>query len=90
MLAQPEIIREIHDAYLEVGADVIETNTFNAQAISRADYGLEDVAYKIDLAAAKIAREAADAWTKKRRRTSPASSPAPSARPIAPPRSGRT
>ncbi len=65
VLTQPKIIREIHDAYLEAGADIIETNTFNAQAISQADYGLEDVAYEINVAAAKIAREAADAWTKK-------------------------
>jgi 5-methyltetrahydrofolate--homocysteine methyltransferase len=65
VLTQPKIIREIHNAYLEAGADIIETNTFNAQAISQADYGLEDVAYEINVAAAKIAREAADAWTKK-------------------------
>ena len=65
VLTQPKIIREIHDAYLEAGADIIETNTFNAQAISQADYGLEDVAHEINVAAAKIAREAADAWTEK-------------------------
>ncbi len=65
VLTQPKIIREIHNAYLEAGADIIETNTFNAQAISQADYGLEDVAYEINVAAAKIAREAADAWTEK-------------------------
>ena len=65
MLTQPKIISEIHNAYLEAGADIIETNTFNAQAISQADYGLEDVAYEINVAAAKIAREAADAWTEK-------------------------
>ena len=63
VLTQPKIIKEIHNAYLEAGADIIETNTFNAQAISQADYGLEDVAYEINVAAAKIAREAADAWT---------------------------
>ena len=65
MLTQPKIISEIHNAYLEAGADIIETNTFNAQAISQADYGLEDVAYEMNVAAAKIAREAADAWTEK-------------------------
>ena len=65
VLTQPKIIREIHNAYLEAGADIVETNTFNAQAISQADYGLEDVAYEINVAAAKIAREAADTWTKK-------------------------
>ena len=42
MLTQPEIIEEIHEAYLEAGADIVETNTFNAQSISQADYGLED------------------------------------------------
>ena len=65
VLSQPKIISEIHDAYLEAGADIIETNTFNAQAISQADYGLEDIAYEMNVAAAKLAREAADAWTKK-------------------------
>jgi 5-methyltetrahydrofolate--homocysteine methyltransferase len=65
VLSQPEIIAAIHDAYLEAGADIIETNTFNAQAISQSDYGLEDIAYEVNVAAAKIARAAADAWTKK-------------------------
>ncbi len=65
VLSQPKIISEIHNAYLEAGADIIETNTFNAQAISQADYGLADIAYEMNVAAAKLAREAADAWTKK-------------------------
>ena len=65
VLSQPEIIAAIHDAYLEAGADIIETNTFNSQAISQADYGLEDIAYEMNVAAAKLARDAADAWTKK-------------------------
>ena len=65
VLTQPDIIREIHSAYLEAGADILETNTFNAQAISQADYGLEDLRYEMNVAAAKLAREAADAWTKK-------------------------
>ena len=65
VLTQPKIISEIHNAYLEAGADILETNTFNAQAISQADYGLEDIAYEMNVAAAKLAREAADAWTKK-------------------------
>jgi 5-methyltetrahydrofolate--homocysteine methyltransferase len=65
VLTQPKIISEIHNAYLESGADIIETNTFNAQAISQSDYGLEDIAYEMNVAAAKLAREAADAWTKK-------------------------
>ena len=65
VLTQPRIIGEIHNAYLAAGADIIETNTFNAQAISQSDYGLEDIAYEMNLAAAKLAREAADAWTAK-------------------------
>ena len=65
VLTQPTIISEIHNAYLDAGADIIETNTFNAQAISQSDYGLEDIAYEMNVAAAKLAREAADAWTKK-------------------------
>jgi 5-methyltetrahydrofolate--homocysteine methyltransferase len=65
VLTQPQIIGEIHEAYLEAGADILETNTFNAQAISLADYGMQDLAYEINVAAAKIARAAADKWSKK-------------------------
>ena len=65
VLSQPDIIREIHGEYLEAGADIVETNTFNTQSISQADYGLEDLSYEMNLAAAKLAREAADAWTAK-------------------------
>src|ERR1044072_7947949 len=65
VLSQPKIISEIHNAYLEAGADIVETNTFNAQAISHSDYGLADIAYEMNVAAAKLAREAADAWTAK-------------------------
>jgi 5-methyltetrahydrofolate--homocysteine methyltransferase len=64
-LTQPQIISEIHDAYLEASADIIETNTFNAQGISQSDYGLEAIAHELNVAAAKLARDAADAWTKK-------------------------
>ena len=63
VLTQPQIIAEIHEAYLEAGADILETNTFNAQAISLADYGMQELAYEINVAAAKIARAAADKWT---------------------------
>jgi 5-methyltetrahydrofolate--homocysteine methyltransferase len=59
-LTQPDIIREIHGKYLEAGADIVETNTFNAQRISLADYGMEALAYELNVAAAKLAREAAD------------------------------
>ncbi|MDT8341239.1 MAG: methionine synthase [Longimicrobiales bacterium] len=62
-LTRPHVIREIHERYLEAGADLIETNTFNAQAISLADYGLEEIAHELNVAAARLAREAADAWT---------------------------
>ncbi len=65
VLTQPRIIGEIHNAYLAAGADIIETNTFNAQAISQSDYGLEDIAHELNVAAAKLARDAADAWTAK-------------------------
>src|SRR5437762_9294878 len=57
-LTQPQIIKEIHKQYLEAGADIIETNTFNAQRVSLADYHMQDLAYEINLAAARIAREA--------------------------------
>lgn len=57
-LTQPHIIREIHGKYLEAGADIIETNTFNSQRISLADYGMQDLAYEINFEAAKIAKEA--------------------------------
>jgi 5-methyltetrahydrofolate--homocysteine methyltransferase len=60
-LTQPQIVGEIHRQYLEAGADIIETNTFNATAISQADYHLEALVYELNLAAAKIAREAAEA-----------------------------
>jgi len=65
VLTQPQIIGAIHEQYLEAGADILETNTFNAQKISLADYGMEELAYEINLAAAKIARAAADKWNKK-------------------------
>jgi 5-methyltetrahydrofolate--homocysteine methyltransferase len=65
VLTQPQIIEEIHHGYLEAGADLIETNTFNAQRISLADYGMEDLAYEMNVAAARIAREAADSWSEK-------------------------
>ena len=63
VLSQPQIISAIHNAYLEAGADIIETNTFNAQSISQSDYGLADIALELNVAAARLAREAADAWT---------------------------
>ncbi|HXG58834.1 MAG TPA: methionine synthase [Thermoanaerobaculia bacterium] len=62
-ITRPDIIEQIHRQYLEAGADIIETNTFNAQAISMADYGLEELAYEINLEAARLARRAADAFS---------------------------
>jgi len=59
-LTQPDLIREIHTAYLEAGADIICTNTFNGTRVSQADYGLEDLCYELNKAAATLAREAAD------------------------------
>jgi 5-methyltetrahydrofolate--homocysteine methyltransferase len=57
-LTQPQIVKAIHKEYLEAGADILETNTFNAQRVSMADYHMEDIAYEINLAAARCAREA--------------------------------
>ena len=59
-LTRPDVIRSIHAEYLRAGSDIIETNTFNAQAISLADYGMEDLAYELNVASARLAREAAD------------------------------
>jgi 5-methyltetrahydrofolate--homocysteine methyltransferase len=61
VLTQPNVIREIHARYLAAGADIIETNTFNAQRVSMADYGMEALAYELNVAAAHLARREADA-----------------------------
>ena len=63
-LTKPEIISEIHTQFLEAGADIIETNTFNATGISQADYNLESVAKEINVAAAKLARACVDNFVK--------------------------
>jgi len=65
VLTQPQIIEEIHGKYLRANADIIETNTFNAQRISLSDYHMEDLAYEMNVAAVRLARRAADAWTAK-------------------------
>ena len=57
-LTQPDIIKDIHKQYLQAGADIIETNTFNANAISLADYDMQSLSYELNVAAAKIAKEA--------------------------------
>ena len=61
-LTQPQVIQEIHRAYLEAGADILETNTFNANAPSMGDYGMESLVAEINGAAAGIARETADTF----------------------------
>ncbi|HUJ00665.1 MAG TPA: homocysteine S-methyltransferase family protein, partial [Usitatibacter sp.] len=61
-LTRPAVIRAIHEQYLEAGADILETNTFNSTAISQADYALEHLAAELNLAGARIAREAADSF----------------------------
>ena len=63
-ITRPEVISEIHQAYLDAGADIIETNTFNATQVAQGDYGLEDFAYEINTAAAALARSVADAQTR--------------------------
>jgi 5-methyltetrahydrofolate--homocysteine methyltransferase len=60
-LTRPDIIREIHAAFLDAGADILETNTFNATSISQADYGAEHLVREINAAAVRVAREACDA-----------------------------
>ena len=62
-ITQPHIIKEIHEAYLEAGADIIETNTFNANAISQSDYGLEELVYELNRESARIAKAAADIFS---------------------------
>ena len=63
LLTQPKIIAEIEKAYLDAGADILETNTFNATRVSQADYGMEEITYELNLAGARVAREVADAKT---------------------------
>jgi 5-methyltetrahydrofolate--homocysteine methyltransferase len=64
-ITRPDIIEDIHNQYLEAGADIIETNTFSSTSIAQADYGLQTLAYELNLASAKIARKCADEFTLK-------------------------
>ncbi len=64
-LTQPQIIREIHEQYLDAGADILETNTFNSTSVAMADYHMEDLVYELNVEAAKIARSAANAYEAK-------------------------
>jgi len=63
VLTRPDVISDIHHQYLEAGADIIETDTFNSTSIVQGDYGLESLAYELNVEAAKLARAAADEWT---------------------------
>jgi 5-methyltetrahydrofolate--homocysteine methyltransferase len=63
VLTRPDVIKEIHSQYLAAGADLIETNTFGATSIAQEDYGLGSIAREMNVAAARIAREAADAFS---------------------------
>ncbi len=62
-LTRPDLVKEIHAAYLTAGADIIETNTFTSTYSSQADYGLEDAVYELNLEGARLAREAVDEFT---------------------------
>ena len=62
-LTRPDTVRSMHDAYFEAGADIVETNTFNATRIAQADYAMQDEVAAMNGTAARLAREAADAWT---------------------------
>ncbi len=62
-LSQPQIVEEIHAKYFAAGADMVETNTFNAQTVSMADYGMESLVRELNLAGARLARKAADAYS---------------------------
>ena len=88
-LTQPQLIGEIHARYLAAGADIIETNTFNSSAPSQGDYRMEGLVAELNLAAARLAREAADQYARASAACR-ASSPARSAPPTAPPRCRRT
>ena len=63
VLTQPDIIKDIHKAYLEAGADIVETNTFNANAISMADYHMEELSYELNKVATDLARQACDEFS---------------------------
>ena len=63
MLVRPDVIEDIHRAYLAAGADIIETNTFNACSVSMADFGMEDLVVEMNLTAARLAKNAADAYS---------------------------
>ena len=63
VLTQPALIRRIHSQYLEAGADILETSSFSSTSVAQADYGLESLAFELNVEAAKLARSAADEWS---------------------------
>jgi 5-methyltetrahydrofolate--homocysteine methyltransferase len=65
VLTQPDVIADIHRQYFAAGADIVETNTFNSQTISQADYKLEHLAFELNVAAARLARKVADEFETK-------------------------
>ncbi|MDJ0864648.1 MAG: methionine synthase [Myxococcota bacterium] len=65
VLTRPDVVREVHDAFLAAGSDLIETNSFSATRVSQADYGLEAICYELNVEAARLARQAADAWSER-------------------------
>src|SRR5438445_7386359 len=65
VLTRPDLVADIHNQYLEAGADIIETNTCNSTAVAQGDYGLESIVYELNVAAAQLARRAADEWTRR-------------------------
>ncbi|HEX8260487.1 MAG TPA: methionine synthase, partial [Rubrobacteraceae bacterium] len=64
-ITQPQIIRDIHEAVMEAGADIVETNTFSSTSIAQTDYEMEDLAYELNYESARVAREAVDNYTEK-------------------------
>ena len=62
-LTRPDLIRGIHEDFLEAGADIIETNTFGSNAIAQADYGLEGICYELNVEAARLAKDVTREWT---------------------------
>lgn len=64
-ITRPDIIKEVHSKYFEVGADIVETNTFSGTSIAQADYDLEHLAYEINLVSARLAKEVAQEWSAK-------------------------
>ena len=62
-LTQPELVTRVHAEYLASGSDIVQTNTFGGTAVTQAGYGLASIAYELNLAAARLAKSACDAWT---------------------------